>query len=258
MSADVPDLESAVKKLPGVLGCVILTTSEGVPSEIQAVIRRGTDRDEVERGVLGEVEARGLTPVVGQISVFELEAESYFGDLESLERAAELAEQEARARGGAAAHVGPVSEVARISLAPRETRLGPPAAELKRRPPLLRVDLSSTTMTSEAKVALADAADQEVVGVAEGEKTPHGLRVLAEATLEAVERLVPGVKIELRGASLVTVVGEEAVLVVVEEVDGPEMLGAALVRGGPVTEATVRATLDAINGRFAARPHEDD
>jgi hypothetical protein len=79
--------------------------------------------------------------------------------------------------------------------------------------------------------------------------------VLAEATLEAVGRLVHGVKIELRGASLVTVVGEEAVLVVVEEVDGPEMRGAALVRGGPVTEATVRATLDAINGRLAARPH---
>jgi hypothetical protein len=256
MNADVPDLENAVKKLPGVLGCVILTTPEGVPSEIQAFTRKGTNREDVESAVLAEVERRGLTPVLSQISVFELEAESYFDDLESLERAAELAEQEARARGSSA--VGPVSEVARISLAPRETRLGPPAAELKRRPPLLRVDLSSTSMMSEAKVALADHADQEVIGTAEGEKTPHGLRVLAEATLEAVERLVPGVKVELRGASLVTVVGEEAVLVVVEEVDGPEMLGAALVRGGPVTEATVRATLDAINGRFAARPHAED
>jgi hypothetical protein len=254
MSADVPDLENAIKKLPGVLGCVILTTSEGVPSEVQAFIRRGTDREDVETAVLSEVERRGLTPVLSQISVFELEAEPYFGDLESLERAAELAEQEARTRGS----IGPVSEVARISLAPRETKMGPPAAELKRRPPLLRVDLSSTSMMSEAKVALADHADQEVIGTAEGEKTPHGLRVLAEATLEAVSRLVYGVKIELRGASLVTVVGEEAVLVVVEEVDGPEMLGAALVRGGPVTEATVRATLDAINGRFAARPHAED
>lgn len=256
MSTDVPDLENAIKQLPGVLGCVILTTAEGVPSELQAFTRKGMDRDEVERAILGEVERRGLTAVLTHISVFELEAESYFDDLESLERAAELAEQEARARGRAG--VGSVSEIASISLAPRETKLGPPAAELKRRPPLLRVDLSSTSVMSEAKVALADHADHEVVGVAEGEKTPHGLRVLAEATLEAVSHLVPGVKIELRGASLVTVVGEEAVLVVVEELDGPEMLGAALVRGGPVTEATVRATLDAINGRFAARPHPDE
>jgi hypothetical protein len=256
MSTDVPDLENAIRHLDGVLGCVILTTAEGVPSEVQAFTRKGTDSDEIERAIMGEVERRGLTPVLSHISVFELEAESYFGDLESLERAAELAEQEARAKGRAG--VGGVSEIARISLSPRETKLGPPAAELKRRPPLLRVDLSSTSLMSEAKVALADHSDQEVVGTAEGEKTPHGLRVLAEATLEAVGHLVPGVKIELRGASLVTVVGEEAVLVVVEEVDGPEMLGAALVRGGPVTEATVRATLDAINGRFAARPHPDE
>lgn len=254
MTTDVPELESAIKQLDGVLGCVILTTAEGVPSEIQAFTQKGTDREEIERSILSEIESRGLGPVLHQISVFELEAESYFGDLESLTRAAELAEQEARIKGSAG--VGPaVSEIATISLAPRETSSHPPAAELKRRPPLLRVELSSTSQTSEAKVALADHSDQEVVGVAEGEKTPHGLRVLAEATLEAVSRLVPSVKIELRGASLVTVVGEEAVLVIVEERDGPEMLGAALVREGPVTEATVRATLDAINGRFAARPH---
>lgn len=255
---DVPDLENALKQLPGVLGCVILTTPEGVPSEIQAFTQKSADQGEVEQAIMAEVEKRGLGAVLSHVSVFELEAESYFGDLESLERAAELAEQEARARGRAGASPG-TSEIARISLAPpRETKLGPPAAELKRRPPLLRVELSSTSLTSVAKVALADAEDEEIVGTAEGEKTPHGLRVLAEATLEAVGHLVPSVKIELRGASLVNVVGEEAVLVVVEEQDGPEMLGAALVRGGPVTEATVRATLDAINGRFAARPHPDE
>lgn len=254
MSTDVPELEIAIKQLDGVLGCVILTSAEGVPSEIQAFTQKGTDREEVERQIMAEVDSRGLKPVLQQISVFELEAESYFGDLDSLTRAAELAEQEARIKGSAGVGAG-ISEIATISLAPRETGSHPPSAELKRRPPLLRVELSSTSQTSEAKVALADHSDQEIVGVAEGEKTPHGLRVLAEATLEAVGKLVPSVKIELRGASLVAVVGEEAVLVIVEERDGPEMLGAALVRGGPVTEATVRATLDAINGRFAARPH---
>ena len=92
--------------------------------------------------------------------------------------------------------------------------------------------------------------DQEFVGEATGQKTPHGLRVLAEATLEAVDKLIGSSRVELVGASLVNVVGQEAVLVLVKETDGPDMLGGALVRGGPVTEAAVRATLDAVNRRI--------
>jgi hypothetical protein len=50
----------------------------------------------------------------------------------------------------------------------------------------------------------------------------------------------------------VNVGGQEAVLVLVLE-DGQDMLGACLTRGGPLTEATVRATLDAINRRLGMR-----
>ena len=46
--------------------------------------------------------------------------------------------------------------------------------------------------------------------------------------------------------------GQEAVLVLVLE-DDQDMLGAALTRGGPLHEATVRATLDAINRRLSFR-----
>ncbi|MGH2747231.1 MAG: hypothetical protein ACRDKB_04845 [Actinomycetota bacterium] len=235
------DLETSIKKLPGVLGCVILTDKTGNPSEIQAFTRLGVDQGEVQRSILDEVATRGLPPV-GHIMVFELEAESHFGDRETLERAAELAEQEARARGPARPEA-------------KEVPAPPPDAErrhgvLRRRPLLSRVVLSSTTWRSEAEVALGSEGS-EVSGFSEGEKTPHGLKVLAQATLEATGRLVEGMRFVLKGASLVKTFGREAVLVVVEVDDGPESIGAALVREGPTSEAAVRATLDAVNRRLA-------
>lgn len=236
------DLESAIKALPGVLGCVILTDGEGAPSEIQAFTRVGTDQSKVESLIEAEVSERGLAGNLRQVFVFELEAESHFGDRETLERAAELAEQEARTRG-------PRSMDASAELRSLQTVVSRGSGPSANRPPLLRVSYSSSHRTSEAQVAIGSE-DQEFVGEASGQKTPHGLRVLAEATLEAVDKLIGQSRVELVGASLVNVVGQEAVLVLVKETDGPDMLGGALVRGGPVTEAAVRATLDAVNRRI--------
>lgn len=235
------ELEAAIKKLPGVLGCVILTDGEGAPSEIQAFTRLGTQSPEVQSSIEEEVANRGLAGSLRQVFVFELEAESHFGDRETLERAAELAEQEARTRGPRGMDAS--DELRRLQAVARHPSGG------ATRPPLLRVNFTSSHQTSEASVALGSE-HTEVVGEAVGEKTPHGLKVLAQATLEAVDQLIGDAKVELVGASLVTVVGEEAVLVVVRETDGVAMLGGALVRGGPVTEAAVRATLDAVNRRL--------
>jgi hypothetical protein len=235
------ELEAAIKALPGVLGCVILTDGEGAPSEIQAFTRLGTEPKGVESSIEAEVAGRGLAGSLRQVFVFELEAESHFGDRETLERAAELAEQEARTRG-------PRSMDAATELRSLQAVMTTAGAGAQR-PPLLRVNFTSSSRTSEATVALGSQ-DSEVVGEAVGEKTPHGLKVLAEATLEAVDKLIGDSRIQLVGASLVTVIGSEAVLVVVKETDGSEMLGAALVRGGPVPEAAVRATLDAVNRRL--------
>jgi MFS superfamily sulfate permease-like transporter len=235
---DVDDLETAIKQLPGVLGCVILSGVDGNPSEIQAFTKTGTDREQVQALILEEVSKRDLTSPLSQIFVFELEAESYFGDLESLERAVEFAEQEARTRGPR----GAVQEIRRPQ----------PAAGEELRPVLQRVSLTSSSWSSEAHVALASEVE-EVVGRAKSEKTPHGLKVVAEATLEAVSSLVEDVDFTLKSASLVNVSGQEAVLVVVEETGGLDMLGAALTRGGPLSESAVRATLDAINRRLIRR-----
>lgn len=236
------ELEAAIKRLPGVLGCVILTDGEGAPSEIQAFTRLGTESPGIRTEIEREVAERGLAGALRQVFVFELEAESHFGDRETLERAAELAEQEARTRG-------PRGLDASEELRRLQSIATHPAGGVGKRPLLLRVNLTPGGETSEASVALG-VEQAEVIGEAVGEKTPHGLKVLAQATLEAVDKMLGGFPIDLVGASLVTVVGHEAVLIVVKERDGQDMLGGALVREGPVSEAAVRATLDAVNRRL--------
>jgi len=225
---EIDELENMIKQIPGVLGCAILRSADGKPVEIQAFTQTGVDRDNIHSMILEEVSSRALDASMNHIYVFELEAESYFGDLESLERAVEFAEQDARTRGA-------MSE---------EERATKPPSKPGDRPRVTKVALSSSSWTSEATVSLGD-----VIGQASSEKTPHGLKVVAEATLAAASKVVHDVTFELKSASLVNVSGEEAVLVLVDE-DGTNMLGAALTRGGPISEATVRATLDAINRRL--------
>ncbi len=238
---DLDELEVMIKQLPGVLGCVILRSNDGSPSEIQAFTQIGTDRDAIQSQILDRIRNLDLGSPVSQVFVFELEAESYFGDLESLERAAEFAEQEARSRGPLT-----TDEDAPAAVTPQ-----PPQRDSARaRPALRRVALTSSSWKSQAEVALGRGGDVEVVGQSSSEKTPHGLKVLAEATLEAVRTLVPEVDFQLKSAALVTVSSQEAVLVIVQEEHKFDVLGAALTRGGPVTETCVRATLDAVNRRL--------
>lgn len=230
------DLESTIKELPGVLGCVILTDGESSSAEVQAFSRVGLDREAVEALIAAEAERAGLSDSIQTIHVFELDAESVFGDKGTLQRAAEMAEQDARAKG-------PLSPA--VEVAPRE-----PVQLLDIRPSVQRVVLSSVSGATEAEVLLQG--DSPVTGQARGEKTLHGLRVVAEATIHACAQLVEGFAVELRGASLVSVVGVEAVLVLVKLPNGQDLVGSALLREGPASEATVRATLDAVN-RFLSR-----
>lgn len=242
VQSELLDLESKIKQLSGVLGCVILATQEGDPSEIQAFTKAGADQAAIQKAIHEEVAARGLDGKLRQVFVFELEAETQFGDRETLERAAELAEQDARMRG--LTSVSPEEELAQVARSHPQT-LGAP-----RRAPLLRVVLTSSTWRSEAEVSLGQDDASEVVGSAEGEKTPHGLRVLAQATVDAAHKLVDG-DFDLKGASLVSLFDEEAVLVLVHVDHEYTTIGAALTRDGPISEATVRATLDALNRRLS-------
>jgi hypothetical protein len=243
---DTVQLESTIKQIPGVLGCVVLANPDGTPAEIQAFTRAGVDRGAVERSIVAEARALDAAEGLGQVFVFELDAESHFGDEDSLDRAAELAEQEARSQGplGVMHALGTLHAL--VETAPGEE----PEEAAAGRPPLRRVVLSASTWTTEAQVTLGPEG-REVVGSASGAKSTHGLNVVAEATLMAAGQLVAGSDFVLRGAALVPTLEREAVLVLVEEQGGDEMLGAALLRNAPATEAAVRATLDAINRRIA-------
>jgi hypothetical protein len=240
---EVLEFESWVKSLDAVLGCVILTRpATGAAEEIQAFVRAGIDRDQIHRTIIEEAGRRGIGGSLRQVLVFELHAESHIGDRESLQRAAEVAEQEARAKGLETSTAAEEDEHA----ASVEAEYSSP---IYRRPPVYRVLLSSTSWHTQAEVALGEEG-AEIQGFATGEKTPHGLKVLAQATLEATAKLA-NIDVELKGASMVNTFGREAVLVLVQMRGSPETLGAALLRNGPVSEAAVRATLDALNRRLA-------
>lgn len=241
--SDIQEFESTIKDIPGVLGCVILPGAGGNPAEIQAFTTAGTDRDEIQARILEELTARDFGDQNSRVYVFELSAESYFDDLESLERQVEFAEQEARA-------AGPLGADGQPTTAPTAGPGDHPS--VGQRPRVRKVSLSSSSWTAEATVALGEEGN-EIVGQASAEKTPHGLKVVAEATLEAAGKIAgDDVTFTVKSASLVNIGGQEAVLVLVLEND-QDMLGTALTRGGPLHEATVRATLDAINRRLGLR-----
>lgn len=219
MNVDLLDLESAIKELPGVLGCVIFSGPDGAPSEVQAFTKRGADHTAIEQAITKEVGDRGIEGSLKRVFVFELETESLFGDSTMFDLSATIAGDDV--------------------VAAMERKVS-----FSGRPAFRRVVLSSSDITSEAEVVL-----EGTVGRAEGKKTTHGLQVVAQATLEAVHQILGEERFNLRDASLVTGAAGQAVLVFVEAGD-EQMVGAALVREGPVSEVAVRATLDAVNRRL--------
>lgn len=230
------DLEATIRELPGVLGCVIVADQLGEPSEVQAFTDAGADRSKLQRAILDEATRRGMGGSLRQVLVFELEAEALMGGPDSLRQAELLAELEAlddeASPGGAPVPPG-LSESSPV------------------RPVLQRVvaTLRSAAAESKAEVALVDG-ETKVIGRAVGRQSAHGLNIVAQATIDAVHKMVgEEARFTLEATSLTEMNATEIVIVLVGSPDG-EMVGAALVRGGPHADAAVRATLDALNRRL--------
>lgn len=247
VDTDLARLESSIKELPGVLGCVVLPNPDGSPAEIQAFTEAGISSDEIQTAIQERAGERGLGDALGQVFVMALEAEAHPRDDESLQRAAELAEQDARARGplGVLHALGTLHSL--VESSPEDAT--PPVSVT--RVPFRSVTLGSSTWAAEAEVTL-EFEGRDVVGRATGDKSPHGLPVIAQATLDAIGQMLAGCHFDLVGASLISTMGRDAVVVVVREPSVGEGLGAALVRGSPIAEVAVRATLDAVNRRLSA------
>lgn len=120
------------------------------------------------------------------------------------------------------------------------------------RPWITSVSLSDAAGEAEARVSLV-LGGTESEGTGRGEQTEHSLRVVAATTLEAAQAFIDrSGAFALHGVSLVEVLGQRMVLVLVEsEPVGTLSLGAALVADGPVYEATVKASLDAVNRQIS-------
>lgn len=229
-NGDLVALEACIERIPGVLGCTIMTDRGGAASEIQAFILAGSDRDAIESSIVSEARARGVEGL-RRVFVFELETESDMGDRSGLERAVKQAGE------GAAREPAEAPGDRWIDL----DRGG--------RPRFVRVGLTSSTETAVAEVALGDG-PTEATGQASGSSSAHGIEMVAQATLEAVSKVTRAAAgFSLQGGRLIEVMGRQAVVVVVGQDRGPEMLGAALLRGS-TSETAVRATLDAINRRL--------
>ena len=118
-----------------------------------------------------------------------------------------------------------------------------------RRPVIAKIGLTSSGPNSEAEVNLV-LDGKESAGMGSGPRTSYSLRVVAATTLEAAQAFLGSKGLfALEGASVVEVLDRQVVLVLVNSAlgDGDAVLGAALVGESPVHEATVRATLDAVN-----------
>jgi hypothetical protein len=231
---DLTGLEASIRQVDGVLGCVILLNPTRAAYEIHAFTRTGVDSGAVEVAIAERAEAHPLKESLSRIFLFELDAGSDPQDRDLLRRAAEP---------------GPEPQQPTSMHFPRAARRDRRAMPAGKRPLLVEVSLAPSIGRSIARVALEQGA-RRVTGEATGELTAQGLEFLADATLDAVANLLRSGAFRCAGASLVEVAGESVVVVVVGEDDGLQLVGAALVRAGSVTETAVRATLDAVNRRL--------
>ena len=228
MHVDLLDLETAIRALSGVLGCVIFSGAEGEPTEIQAFVRPGVARDGVRRAIEAELETRGLAAERIDLLISELDGESSLADV--------------------AADVLSAADEGDDPIAALERRLSAAAG----RPAIRRVALTSTGGRVEAEVVL-DGLPPGTSGRAAGDKSSRGLDVVASATLDAVHRLLGGSRFSLEHASVVATGAGDAVLVFVRAGED-DLVGAAVVRDDPLADVVVRATLAAINRRFGRTP----
>jgi hypothetical protein len=79
----------------------------------------------------------------------------------------------------------------------------------------------------------------------------RNFRVLAEATLDAVHKLLGEDGVFTPVDTWLSEAKGRRVMIAVVDSKGGELVGAALVRSGPLADAAVRATLAAVNRRLA-------
>ena len=139
--------------------------------------------------------------------------------------------------------------------APAEAPAGPHLATDDRRIKFVGVSLAQSNLVAQARVELSRDGIGTVAEATGADSTDSVLRIVAEATMEAVQRYFEnGGLFTVTAVEQMTVGGKPIVVVVVAHVfeRSERMLVGACLTGGDVPRAVALATLDAVN-RFLRR-----
>jgi hypothetical protein len=228
-----PDLEDALRSLPGVQAVSVVTSALGVPTEVHVLAAPGKSAKQVVR----DVQSMAMTALEIDIDRRIVSVVQIGGEV------------------GAPASVPATSlaadrnEVQEVDDLDAMTEPSPPVI----RPLVQRISLTSTRTGSAATVVIRVGDDEftgEVSGTGSSASRPW---VVAEATLQAMGELI-GASCEVESAQVIAC-GPREVAVVVLALQVPRfgehvLTGSALVRTY-ADDAVVRAVLDALNRHLA-------
>jgi hypothetical protein len=214
----LPDLEDALRQLPGVRAASVVTDPAGAPTEVHVLASPGKAAKQVVRDVQSLAMAR-----------YDLDIDHRIVSV------VQIGEEEA-----------PLAESSTSSAVAEEV-------DSPTRPSIAEIMVRSSGGVTEAAVTLS-AGEMMFEGKSEGPAGhSHRARLVAAATLDAVDELL-GQRVEVESATVVTTGGRGVALSVLTMMvprSGEQVLtGCALVRGDEA-DAIARSVLAALNRQLA-------
>lgn len=243
----LPDLEVAIRQIPGVRAVSVITDPRANPTEVHVLASPGKPAKQVVRDVQSLAMAQFDVDIDHRIvSVVQLE-----------EEAPGLAVvQHEGAVGGDAVQPEQSAEPAESSeqpTAPSDDANVLDEVEASARPVISEIILRSTGSEAEAEVTLTFAGTEFTGLVTGGGAASQRPRLVAQATLTALADLL-GLPADVESASVVDTGANPVALVVltvtIPRLGAQSVAGSAVVRGDEA-DAVARAVLAALNRRLA-------
>ncbi|WP_426561857.1 hypothetical protein ACPPVT_15750 [Angustibacter sp. McL0619] len=221
-----PDLEDALRALPGVQAVSVVTSALGVPTEVHVLASPGKSPKQVVR----DVQSMAMT-------AFEMDIDRRIVSV------VQIGQQEGAPTAVLVTPSGPdTNEVDAL-----EAMTDGSASVI--RPIVQRISLTSTRTSSSANVVIRMGSDEFTGEVTGAGSAAARAWVVAEAAVQAVSELI-GTGCEVESAQVVASGSREVAVVVlvlqVPRVGEHVLTGSALVRTY-ADDAVVRAVLDALN-----------
>lgn len=215
-----PDLEDALRGLPGVQAVSIVTTGDATPTEVHVLASPGKPAKQIVRDVQSLAMAS-----------FDLDIDH---------------------RIVSVVQIGEAPATAETSVPPDDPELGEDAQA--GRPVIAAVSMLTAQQEATASVTIG-VGDDRYDGSARGSSALSGRsRLVAVATVNALDELL-GLPVEVESAQVVAAGAHEAALVIlsltVPRVGQQLLSGSAMVRADP-TDAIARAVLAALNRQLTS------